>query len=87
MPERLERVHREMEESWRRREMLQSDLDSRSNRDTASNGSEFGLDSEVERRLRQQIEAMSRRIEELEAERQEVVEAPPPDYYSSVLGG
>lgn len=80
MTEQLVRVDREMEESRRQREMLQLDLDSRSNGDTVSDESEVGLDGEVER-LRQQIEALSRRMVGLEAERQEV-EAPPPDYYS-----
>lgn len=58
--------------------MLQSDLGNRRNRDMVSHGLEVRMDGEVER-LRQQIEALSRRMEGLEAERQQV-EDPPPDY-------
>lgn len=71
-----------MEETQRQEEILQSDLETRRNGYTVSIESAGNFDSEVER-LRHQINQASRRIGELETERQEEL---PPDYYSSAFG-
>lgn len=72
-----------MNEAQRQRELLRSDLDSRSRGSVNSKGPQHGSEGgEIEERLRQQLERMSSRILELEAQLTEVIE-PPPDYTSN----
>lgn len=68
-----------MEETQRPEEILQSDLETRRNGYTVSIESASNFDSEVDR-LRHQINQASRRIGELESERQEELS---PDYSSA----
>lgn len=83
MAELFLRVHQEMNEAQRQRELLRSDLNSRSSRNVDSKGLQHDSEGgEIEERLRQQLERMSSRILELEAQLTEVVE-PPPDYTSN----
>ncbi|KAF9460076.1 hypothetical protein BDZ94DRAFT_1311846 [Collybia nuda] len=76
--ERFERIQREMEETRRQREALQSDLERRRG-GTGESGN--GLDDEVNR-LKNQIEELTRRMGEFEIIRQDDLEMhAPPDYY------
>ncbi|KAF9464536.1 hypothetical protein BDZ94DRAFT_474315 [Collybia nuda] len=81
--ERFLRMQEEMNNARRQRELLRSNLSTRSRRNP--NNKEPQRDSEgteIEERLRQELECMSNRITELETQLTEVVE-PPPDYTSS----
>jgi hypothetical protein len=72
-------VQQEMKEAQRQRVLLQLDLDSQSHKNASCEGPEDDDDegSEIEQRLRQQLERMTDRILELEAQLEEVA---PPEY-------